>query len=69
MVAGGFFVSLLIIGHGVRVFETEELAMTFIEGGLSWNHPNYKSTSTKTITKMIKLSYLNPYNSGSPTKS
>jgi hypothetical protein len=36
---------------------------------MSRNHPNYKSTSTKTITEMIKLSYLNPYNSGSPMKS
>jgi hypothetical protein len=36
---------------------------------LSWNRPNYKSTSTKTITKVIKLSYLNPYNFDSPTKS
>jgi hypothetical protein len=36
---------------------------------LSWNHPNYKSTSTKTITEVIKFSHLSPYNSGSPTKS
>jgi hypothetical protein len=36
---------------------------------LSWNRPNYKSISTKTITEVIKLSYLNPYNSGSPMKS
>jgi hypothetical protein len=42
---------------------------TRVEVRLSWNRSNYKSTSTKTITEVIKLSYLNPYNSGSPTKS
>jgi hypothetical protein len=36
---------------------------------LSWNRPNYRSTSTKTITKVIKFSDLSPYNSGSPMKS
>jgi hypothetical protein len=36
---------------------------------LSRNRPNYKSTSTKTITEMIKFSHLSPYNSGSPMKS
>jgi hypothetical protein len=36
---------------------------------VSWNHPNYKSTSTKTITEVIKFSHLSPYNSGSPMKS
>jgi hypothetical protein len=35
---------------------------------LSQNHPNYKSTSIKTIIKVIKFSYLSPYNSGSPMK-
>jgi hypothetical protein len=36
---------------------------------LSRNRPNYKSTSTKTITEVIKFPHLSPYNSGSPTKS
>jgi hypothetical protein len=33
---------------------------------LSRNRPNYKSTSPKTITEVIKFSNLSPYNSGSP---
>jgi hypothetical protein len=33
---------------------------------MSWNRPNYKSTSLKTITEAIKFSNLSPYNSGSP---
>jgi hypothetical protein len=33
---------------------------------VSWNRPNYKSTSPKTIAKTIKFSNLSPYNSGSP---
>ena len=36
---------------------------------VSRNRPNYKSTSTKTIAEVINLSYLSPYNFGSPTKS
>jgi hypothetical protein len=36
---------------------------------MSRNYPNYKSTSTKTITGVIKFSHLSPYNSGSPIKS
>jgi hypothetical protein len=36
---------------------------------MSRNRPNYKSTSTKTITEVIKFSHLSPYNSGSPIKS
>jgi hypothetical protein len=36
---------------------------------LSWIHPNYRSTSTKTITGMIKFPHLSPYNFGSPTTS
>jgi hypothetical protein len=35
---------------------------------LSWNCPNYKSTTIKTITEVIKFSHLSPYNSGSPMK-
>jgi hypothetical protein len=30
--------------------------------------PNYKSTSTKTITGVIKFPHMSPYNSGSLTK-
>jgi hypothetical protein len=33
---------------------------------MSWNRPNYKSTSPKTIAEAIKFSNLSPYNSGSP---
>jgi hypothetical protein len=33
---------------------------------VSWNRPDYKSTSLKTITEAIKFSNLSPYNSGSP---
>jgi hypothetical protein len=36
---------------------------------VSRNCPNYKSTSTKTITEVIKFSHLSSYNPGSPTKS
>jgi abortive infection bacteriophage resistance protein len=36
---------------------------------VSRNRPNYKSTSTKIITEVIKFSHLSPYNSGSPMKS
>ena len=42
---------------------------TWLSQIVSRNRPNYKSTSTKTITEAINLSYLSPYNSGSPTKS
>jgi cytidine deaminase len=40
-----------------------------IAKSLSQNHPNYKSTSTKTIAEVIKFSHLSPCNSSSPTKS
>jgi hypothetical protein len=33
---------------------------------VSWNRPNYKSTSPKIITEASKFSNLSPYNSGSP---
>jgi hypothetical protein len=41
----------------------------FCSWGLSRHRPNYKSTSIKTITEVIKFSHLSPYNSGSPIKS
>jgi hypothetical protein len=37
-------------------------------GFLSWNRPNYKNKSTKTIVGAIKFPYLSSYNSGSPIK-
>jgi hypothetical protein len=40
-----------------------------IDRSLSQNRPNYKSTSTKTITEVIKFSHLSLCNSSSPTKS
>jgi hypothetical protein len=39
------------------------------EGAVSWNRPNYKNKSTKTITGAIKFPYLSSYNPGSPMKS
>jgi hypothetical protein len=33
---------------------------------MSWNRPNYNSTSLKTIAEAIKFLNLSPYNSGSP---
>jgi hypothetical protein len=49
--------------------KTLRIKLGAVSSMLSRNRPNYKSTSIKTITEVIKFSHLSPYNSSSPMKS
>jgi hypothetical protein len=67
LVDGGAFDACKLSKGLKDLIETNMMLKDF-RGNVSWNRPNYKSTSTKTITEVIKFSHLSPYNSGSPMK-
>jgi hypothetical protein len=56
--------------HALKAMETSENLHKEVDTErVSWNRPNYKNKSTKTIAGAIKFPYLSSYNSGSPMKS
>jgi hypothetical protein len=59
---------LEMIGTRSEESKTLRIKLGAISSMLSRNRPNYKSTSIKTITEVIKFSHLNLYNSSSPMK-
>jgi hypothetical protein len=68
-VAMAIYVCLKYFSCFKRMLQVFYLDVPYVTLAMSWNRPNYKSTSTKIITGVIKFSHLSPYNSGSLTKS